>query len=75
MSTTGLEVFDRTIHKTNIWLKDLMEMLDCEDRHEASNSHQRRTYSRSARRRRCFSNCTWMTPVGPRTSPNALPFS
>src|ERR1700736_1406454 len=35
MSTTGLEVFDRTIHRTNIWLKDLMEILDCEDRHEA----------------------------------------
>jgi uncharacterized protein (DUF2267 family) len=35
MSTTGLEVFDRTLHKTNIWLKDLMETLDCEDRHEA----------------------------------------
>ena len=35
MSTTGLEVFDRTIHKTNIWLKDLMEMLDCQDRQEA----------------------------------------
>src|SRR5882724_5490905 len=35
MSTTGLEVFDRTIHKTNIWLKDLMEMLACEDRHDA----------------------------------------
>ena len=35
MSTTGLEVFDRTIHKTNIWLKDLMELLDCQDRHEA----------------------------------------
>src|SRR5882672_6062473 len=35
MSTTGLEVFDRTIHKTNIWLKELMGILDCEDRHEA----------------------------------------
>src|SRR4030088_1666737 len=35
MSTTGLEVFDRTIHKTNIWLKDLMGMLECLDRHEA----------------------------------------
>ena len=35
MSTTGLEVFDRTIHKTNIWLKELMGMLDCEERHEA----------------------------------------
>jgi uncharacterized protein (DUF2267 family) len=35
MSTTGLEVFDRTIQKTNIWLKDLMETLDSEDRQEA----------------------------------------
>ena len=35
MSTTGLEVFDQTIHKTNTWLKDLMAMLDSEDRHEA----------------------------------------
>jgi len=35
MSTTGLEIFDRTIHKTNIWLKDLMEILDCVDRREA----------------------------------------
>jgi uncharacterized protein (DUF2267 family) len=35
MSTTGLEVFDRTIHKTNIWLKDLMGMLECLDRHVA----------------------------------------
>jgi uncharacterized protein (DUF2267 family) len=34
MSTTGLEVFDRTIHKTNIWLKDLMEALGT-DRQEA----------------------------------------
>ncbi|MCU1257870.1 MAG: hypothetical protein JWO80_755 [Bryobacterales bacterium] len=35
MSTTGLEVFDRTLHKTNIWLKDLMERLDGSDRQEA----------------------------------------
>jgi uncharacterized protein (DUF2267 family) len=35
MSATGLEVFDRTIHKTNIWLKDLMENLGCTDRREA----------------------------------------
>jgi uncharacterized protein (DUF2267 family) len=35
MSATGLEVFDRTIHKTNIWLKDLMEILGCADRQEA----------------------------------------
>jgi len=35
MSTTGLDVFDRTLHKTNIWLKDLMELMNCQDRHEA----------------------------------------
>jgi uncharacterized protein (DUF2267 family) len=35
MSMTGLEVFDRTIHKTNTWLKELMETLDYADRHEA----------------------------------------
>jgi uncharacterized protein (DUF2267 family) len=35
MIAAGLEVFDRTVHKTNIWLKDLIEMLDCGDRHEA----------------------------------------
>jgi uncharacterized protein (DUF2267 family) len=35
MSTTGLDVFDRTIHKTNIWLKNLTETLDCVDRHHA----------------------------------------
>ena len=38
MSATGLEVFDRTIHKTNIWLKDLMEILGCTDRQEAYTS-------------------------------------
>lgn len=35
MSATGLEVFDRTIHKTNIWLKNLMEIMDCTDRQKA----------------------------------------
>ncbi len=35
MSTTGLDVFDRTIHKTHIWLKELMDVLDCEDRQQA----------------------------------------
>jgi uncharacterized protein (DUF2267 family) len=35
MSATGLEVFDRTIHKTNIWLKELMEILGSSERHEA----------------------------------------
>ena len=32
---TGLEVFDRTIHRTNIWLKDLMETLATKSRQRA----------------------------------------
>jgi len=32
---TGLDVFDRTLHKTNTWLKDLMEVLGWQDRHKA----------------------------------------
>lgn len=36
MSTmTGLDVFDNTIHKTNSWLKEIMEELGTNDRHEA----------------------------------------
>lgn len=35
MSVTGLDVFDSTIHKTNIWLKDLMQVLGWQDRHKA----------------------------------------
>jgi uncharacterized protein (DUF2267 family) len=35
MSATGLDVFDRTIHKTNVWLKDLMDLTESTDRHEA----------------------------------------
>jgi uncharacterized protein (DUF2267 family) len=35
MSATGLEVFDATIHKTNSWLKRLMEIQGSEDRHLA----------------------------------------
>ena len=27
MSATGLEVFDTTVQKTNVWLKDLMEVM------------------------------------------------
>jgi len=27
MSVTGLDVFDRTVHKTNSWLNDLIEVL------------------------------------------------
>ena len=35
MSTTGLEAFDRTIQKTNIWLKDLMQTMATESRQQA----------------------------------------
>ena len=35
MSTTGLEVFDRTINKTNALLFDVLETLECGDRHQA----------------------------------------
>jgi len=34
MSATGLEVFDKTLHTTNTWLKEIMEPLAC-DRHVA----------------------------------------
>jgi uncharacterized protein (DUF2267 family) len=35
MSVTGLEVFDTTVHRTNSWLKELMEELRWQDRHKA----------------------------------------
>jgi len=35
MSTTGLEVFDRTVQKTNSWLHDLMQVLQWADKHKA----------------------------------------
>lgn len=35
MSMTGLEVFDSTIHQTNVWLKAIMVRLDTNDRHRA----------------------------------------
>src|SRR5215475_545037 len=35
MSATGLEVFDRTLEKTNGWLHDLMQILNWKDRHAA----------------------------------------
>jgi uncharacterized protein (DUF2267 family) len=35
MSMTGLDVFDATLQKTNIWLKDIMQELGWEDRHKA----------------------------------------
>ena len=35
MSVTGLDVFDTTLHKTNSWLNDVMQVLDWPDRHKA----------------------------------------
>ncbi len=35
MSTTGLRVFDETIHVTNTWLKAVMERMGTDDRHRA----------------------------------------
>jgi uncharacterized protein (DUF2267 family) len=34
MSTTGLEVFDTTVQKTNNWLNDLMVVLRWPDKHK-----------------------------------------
>jgi len=35
MSATGLKVFDHTLHTTNIWLRDVMDELDWDDRQGA----------------------------------------
>jgi uncharacterized protein (DUF2267 family) len=35
MSATGLEVFDTTLHKTNAWLNEIMNVLGWSDRHKA----------------------------------------
>lgn len=35
MSTTGLSVFDTTIQKSNLWLKDVMELLDWDQKQMA----------------------------------------
>jgi uncharacterized protein (DUF2267 family) len=35
MTMTGLEVFDTTIHKTNVWLKEVMEGIHRDDRRKA----------------------------------------
>ena len=34
-SMTGLDVFDTTIHKTNSWLKEIMDELGIDNRHQA----------------------------------------
>jgi uncharacterized protein (DUF2267 family) len=33
--TTGLDVFDKSVQETNLWLKDVMARLETEDRHQA----------------------------------------
>jgi uncharacterized protein (DUF2267 family) len=35
MSETGLEAFDSTLQKTNVWLREIMDELGIEDRHLA----------------------------------------
>lgn len=35
MSTSGLEILDTSVQKTNVWLKELMERLETSDRHLA----------------------------------------
>ena len=35
MSQTGLSEFDSAVHKTNVWLKDLMAHMGWRDRHRA----------------------------------------
>lgn len=35
MSMTGLEVFDTTVHKTNAWLKEVMQEIHRDDRRKA----------------------------------------
>jgi uncharacterized protein (DUF2267 family) len=34
-SMTGLDVFDTTVHKTNSWLKEIMDELGIDNRHQA----------------------------------------
>jgi len=33
--STGLDTFDKTVQESNLWLKDIMERLESEDRHHA----------------------------------------
>lgn len=35
MAQTGLESFDRTLHETHVWLRDVMDTLNTDDRHRA----------------------------------------
>jgi uncharacterized protein (DUF2267 family) len=33
--STGLDTFDKTVQESNLWLKDIMDRLETEDRHHA----------------------------------------
>ena len=33
--STGLDTFDKTVQESNLWLKDIMDRLNTEDRHHA----------------------------------------
>lgn len=35
MSASGLEILDTSVQKTNIWLKEIMERMETDDRHQA----------------------------------------
>jgi uncharacterized protein (DUF2267 family) len=35
MSQTGLSEFDASVHKANVWFKDLMHLMNWQDRHRA----------------------------------------
>lgn len=35
MAVTGLPIFDETLHLSNVWLNELMELLDCDDKQRA----------------------------------------
>jgi uncharacterized protein (DUF2267 family) len=35
MAMTGLDTFDTTVQRTNVWLKEVMQELHVEDRHKA----------------------------------------
>lgn len=35
MSYTGIEAFETTLHKTNLWFKEIMDEMHWEDRHQA----------------------------------------
>ena len=36
--STGLDTFDKTVQESNLWLKDVMERLNTQDRHHAYSS-------------------------------------